>query len=264
MRVGFFDSGLGGLTVLKKVVANFGNHQYFYFGDTLRVPYGSKPIGYLAELLEKTLDFFEDLNIDILISACNTSDSLVKNRIVNVGNRNFRYISIIDNGIRQISANERVLLLATENTVKSGSYRDGLVEKGIGKLTEKSCPLFVPLIEEGFWYGQMAESIVRYYLEDSNSGFDKIILGCTHYPILKKHIIKNITAEIVDPADGIIKELGTSYNLKHSSGLPKINFYITGDVEKFKVLSGRFLRTVYFRGYYFKMDLETKKYYYFR
>ena len=80
----------------------------------------------------------------------------------------------------------------------------------------------------------------------------------------KKHIIKNITAEIVDPADGIIKELGTSYNLKHVSGLPKINFYITGDVEKFKVLSGRFLRTVYFRGYYFKMDLETKKYHYFR
>jgi len=264
--IGIFDSGVGGLSVLSEVLRQLPSEDIIYLADTARIPYGGRPPEEIININTRILDFFLKQNVKMVIMACGTSSAIaypvLKDKYP------FPIVSLIEPGSKTAVSktnNLKIGVIATQGTVRSNAYPKEIVSiNGDIKVFQEPCPLFVPLIEEGFWYGQMAESIVRYYLEDSNSGFDKIILGCTHYPILKKHIIKNITAEIVDPADGIIKELGTSYNLKHSSGLPKINFYITGDVEKFKVLSGRFLRTVYFRGYYFKMDLETKKYYYFR
>ncbi|HOO75699.1 MAG: glutamate racemase [Thermotogae bacterium] len=263
MKIGFFDSGIGGLTVMKKVVGRFGNHSYFYFGDTLRVPYGSKPVDFLVDLLENILDFYEEIGIDILVAACNTTDSLVKNGYVNVENRNFKYISIIDNGVNQISKNENVLILATQNTVNSGAYRNLLIKNKIGKITEQPCPLFVPLIEEGYWYGPMAESIVKNYLYPHNSvKYDKVILGCTHYPILKKHIIKNINSKVIDPTDGVIKELYSKYNLSYQKGTPSVDFYVTGDVDNFKYLSRRFFRKNKINSNYYKTDLFSKRVYY--
>ncbi|BBE30440.1 glutamate racemase [Tepiditoga spiralis] len=262
MKIGFFDSGIGGLTVLKKVIKNYGNNEYYYFGDTLRVPYGSKPQEVLVEILEGIFDFFENLNVDILISACNTTDSLVKMGLVKVENRKFKYVSIIDNGINQIEKGEKVLLLATKNTVNSGSYRNGLIKKGIKQINEKACPLFVPLVEEGYWYGPMADSIVKNYLKDYENKFDKVILGCTHYPILKKHILKRLNATIIDPADGVIKELNTKYLLFSNKKVPKVNFYITGNVEQFKFLSKRFLKKTYYNSSYYKLDLFKNKSYF--
>ena len=203
MKIGFFDSGIGGLTVLKKVVRNFNNHKFYYFGDTLNVPYGSKPEYFLVNMLENIFDFFEKMEVDILISACNTTDSLVKKGITSVEKRSFRYISIIDNGIEQINEKEKVLLLATSNTVKSGSYRELLLNKAkVSKINEKACPLFVPLIEEGYWYGPMADSIINYYLRDCEGQYDKVILGCTHYPylipVIKKILGDNV--KLINPA----------------------------------------------------------------
>ncbi|PWJ87288.1 glutamate racemase [Oceanotoga teriensis] len=257
MRIGFFDSGIGGLTVLKKVVKFFNNHNYFYFGDTLNVPYGSKPENFLIENLEKTFDFFEDLKIDLVISACNTSDSMVKKGLVKLNNRSFDYISIIDSGIKQVKNGEKILLLATENTIKSGSYREGCIKNGVKKIKEVPCPLFVPLIEEGYWYGAMSDSITRYYLQDSENKYDKVILGCTHYPILKNHINKVLNTDIIDPADGVINSLIVDKKIPYIKGKAHIEFFITGNVEKFRILSRRFMKNIRYSANYSKID--TKK-----
>lgn len=257
MKIGFFDSGIGGLTVLKKVVKNFSNHSFYYFGDTLNVPYGSKPEHFLINMLENIFDFFEKIDVDILISACNTTDSLVKKGLVSLEGRSFKYISIIDNGIEQIKMGENVLLLATSNTVKSGSYRELLISKAkVKKVNEKACPLFVPLIEEGHWHGPMADSIINYYLRDCEGQYDKVILGCTHYPILSSHIQKIVKSKIVDPADGIVKTL-LSMKLSYSNGYPEINFYISGSLEKFKYLSKRFLARMRYKPNYNQLVLNS-------
>ncbi|MBM7559627.1 glutamate racemase [Marinitoga litoralis] len=229
MKIGFFDSGIGGLTVLKKVVNTFKGHHYFYFGDTLNVPYGSKPIEKIINILKELFHFYEENGIDIVVAACNTSDSLILRNYIDIRKYNFNYISILENAVSQINERDKVLLLATENTVRTGTYRELLVSKK-ATVNEIACPLFVPLIEEGIWHGPIAESIVNFYLKNQKS-YDKIILGCTHYPILDKHIKKVVKGNIIDPADGIVETLKNYISIKNDN--PKIDFYVSGNINKF-------------------------------
>jgi glutamate racemase len=245
MKIGFFDSGIGGLTVLKKVVNTFKGHQYFYFGDTLNVPYGSKPIEKIIDILKRLFYYYDSIGIDIVIAACNTSDSIILKNYIDMSQYNFKYISILKNAISQINTSENVLLLATENTIKTGTYRELLTSKNV-KISEVACPLFVPLIEEGIWHGPIAESIVNFYLKKQKS-YDKIILGCTHYPILEKHIKKVVKGKIIDPADGIIENL--KYFLPVINSTPKIKFLISGDVNKFKHNSERIMGKLLYSEY---------------
>ncbi|APT76607.1 MULTISPECIES: glutamate racemase [unclassified Marinitoga] len=231
MKIGFFDSGIGGLTVLKKVVGNFGGHQYFYFGDTLNVPYGSKPVNKIISVLEELFEFYDSNNLDIVIAACNTSDSLITRGYMNMNKYNFKYISILKNAVRSIKKNDEVLLLATENTINTGTYRELILSKDVKKLKEIPCPLFVPLIEEGIWHGPIAESIVNFYLKNQKK-FSKILLGCTHYPILEKHIKKAVIGEIIDPADYIVDYVRN--DIPYFNDIPQITFYVSGYINKFK------------------------------
>ncbi|KAF2956535.1 glutamate racemase [Marinitoga sp. 38H-ov] len=229
MKIGFFDSGIGGLTVLKKVVNTFKGHHYFYFGDTLNVPYGSKPIEKIIYILKDLFHFYEENGIDIVVAACNTSDSLILRNYIDINKYSFKYISILKNAVLQINKKEKVLLLATENTVRTGTYRELLISKDVS-VHEIACPLFVPLIEEGIWHGPIAESIVNFYLKNQKS-YDKIILGCTHYPILEKHINKVVNGNIIDPADGIVETLKNQIPVIYEN--PKIDFYVSGNINKF-------------------------------
>ncbi len=104
--------------------------------------------------------------------------------------------------------------------------------------------MFVPLIEEGYWDGQMAESVLRFYLQDSKSKYHKVILGCTHYPILEKQIRKYTNSSIVDPADGVVDFLKNEIKLERIDGKIKVNFLVTGNLEKFKFLSKVFMKDV--------------------
>jgi len=257
MKIGLFDSGIGGLTVLKKVIENFGNHEYFYLADNLNVPYGSKPISFLKENLKNILSFFQTMEIDLLISACNTTDSIFKKSNLDTKNYSFKYVSIIENAIRTIEKDDSILLLATENTITLGAYREALINKKITRLEEKACPLFVPLIEEGYWNGQMAESVLKFYLQDTKSKYQKVILGCTHYPILENQIRKYTKSIIVDPADGIVDFLKSEINLERLDGKIKVNYLVTGNVEKFKFLSKVFMKNLKYRPIFKKIELES-------
>lgn len=256
MKIGFFDSGIGGLTVLKNVMKNFGNHQYFYLADNLNVPYGSKPISFLKENLEKIMYFYNLLHVDVLISACNTTDSIALKNNIALNNYDFVYVSIIKNGIKSIKKEDSVLLLGTENTIKLGVYKNLLFEKGIKKFDELACPLFVPLIEEGYWYGQMADSILRFYLRDFRAKYDKVLLGCTHYPILEEQIGRYTEALTIDPSDGIVDFLNKEIKVEKRVGSLSVNYYITGNIEKFKYLSKLFMKDISYLPNFKKIDLN--------
>lgn len=185
MRIGLFDSGLGGLTVLREFKKNYPKNEYIYFGDNKNLPYGSKTIEELYNLSCNAIDFLISKNVDIIIIACGTVSSNVYEKLKE--KYNIPIYDIISPTITYINNSdfESVGLIATQATVTSNKFK----EKIDKKFYQQACPLLVPFIE-----GDTSidiDRMLREYLNEIKD-FDAIILGCTHYPILEKNI-KNIT-----------------------------------------------------------------------
>lgn len=214
MKVGIFDSGLGGLTVLKEIVHKYPNNKYYYFGDNLNAPYGEKSINQLLQLSNNIINFLIKKEVDIIIVACGTVSSNVFDKI----KTNIPMYNVIEPTIEYLnnSSYPSIGLIATPMTIKSKVFN-----KKINKnLITKSCPKFVPLIEN-------YESVDEYlpvYLNDFKDKIDVLVLGCTHYPIIKKEI-----EEYFDNKVGIInmgKILAEKLNLD-SKGESKIRLYFS-------------------------------------
>ncbi len=208
MKVGVFDSGVGGLTVLKAIRKRFPNLDLIYLGDTARVPYGNRSPETVIRYSLECAGFLMERGIDVLVVACNTAssyaiDELKKSFPVPV-------IGVVEPGVREAVRVSRgkVGVIGTRATVKSGSYQRLLKEAGL-EVIAKACPLFVPLVEEGIVEGDIAESVVRMYLEDFRRlGVDTLILGCTHYPLLKGVISKVLDGvHIVDSSEAVARDL---------------------------------------------------------
>jgi len=190
--IGVFDSGLGGLTVLSAIHEKLPSESLIYFGDTARVPYGSKSKETVVKYSLEILDFLIKQEVKIIVVACNTVSShaleeLKKRSPVPV-------IGVVEPGVNAVSKlapeGEKAAVIATRSTIKSGAYEKALKEKrGDLYLFSKACPLFVPLVEEGFSDKKAAEDIIKEYLSEiDREKIRYVILGCTHYPLLKKHI----------------------------------------------------------------------------
>jgi len=208
LKVGVFDSGVGGLTVLKAIRKRFPNLDLIYLGDTARVPYGNRSPETVIRYSLECAGFLMERGIDVLVVACNTAssyaiDELKKSFPVPV-------IGVVEPGVREAVRVSRgkVGVIGTRATVKSGSYQRLLKEAGL-EVIAKACPLFVPLVEEGIVEGDIAESVVRMYLEDFRRlGVDTLILGCTHYPLLKGVISKVLDGvHIVDSSEAVARDL---------------------------------------------------------
>lgn len=247
LNVGVFDSGIGGLTVLKKLTGEFSTGVNFhYFADTARVPYGSKPIQTLRRYISEIFDFFYRIRVDAIVTACNTSDSVLTQKEKN--QLPVPYFSIIDPTVKAVGTdapkNSTVAVIATSNTVKKSLYLRKLFQyENLVEITQKACPLFVPLVEEGIWEGEIVKAIVKYYLSDINRFEpDYLVLGCTHYPFIRKTIESNLSSKtkIIDPADHIISDLGKW--LEASSASPSsVNYYVSGETSFFQSILQKYL-----------------------
>jgi glutamate racemase len=253
LSIGIFDSGIGGLTVFKSVAENFPELDIYYLGDTARVPYGNKSkdtiIRYSIECSQFLINKFD---IEALIIACNSASSyavdILKNRL------NIPVIGVINPGSKhalQVSKNRKIGVIGTYATINSNSYKKSLLnisEKEI-EIYQKPCPLFVPLIEEGMINSEITRLVIKEYLQDIiDEGIDTLILGCTHYPVLKK-VIKDIYPDItvVDSSEVIIddiKELDINFNengVRHilitdeSSSFHKLKEILVGNVKTEKI-----------------------------
>ena len=245
--IGVFDSGLGGLTVLKALASVVPNADYLYFGDTARLPYGSKSAETVTHYALDAAKLLEKQGAEMLVVACNTATALSLDTITN--GLKIPVVGVIEPGARaaaQASKNKKVVVIGTEATVASHAYQKALRSLGIDG-HEKACPLFVPLVEEGWAEHTVTDQVARIYLDDAFGGqyrdADVLVLGCTHYPLIKP-VLQRLepSVTIVDSAEStaraVAAKLGSS---DQSSGKPGMRFMATDSVEKFRRLGERFL-----------------------
>ncbi|ACO04736.1 MAG TPA: glutamate racemase [Persephonella sp.] len=193
MSIGIFDSGVGGLTVFREIDREFPFADIYYLGDTARVPYGNKSKETIIRYSLECANYLYSFGIDALIVACNTASSYAIEALRE--SFDIPVIGVIKPGVElavKTTKNGRIGVIGTQATIKSGSYRTEIEKKGDFTVYQKPCPLFVPLVEEGLIDHKITELTVKEYLDDIVSkGIDTLILGCTHYPLLKD-VIKKI------------------------------------------------------------------------
>jgi len=197
--IGMFDSGIGGLTVMQKVMQALPNESIVYFGDTARVPYGGKSSETIVRYSIENSIFLLEKNIKILVIACNTAASAAIVKLCTIFN--IPVVGVIEPGAEKavsVTRNARIAVLGTRSTIHSGAYQREIEKRLPGvKVFSIACPLFVPLVEEGMIHQPFARAIVKEHLAPlKHQGVDTIMLGCTHYPILKSLIQEEMGPEI--------------------------------------------------------------------
>lgn len=253
--IGVFDSGFGGLTVLKALLELIPDADYLYFGDTARLPYGSKSVETVARYAVEAAHFLESEGAQLLVIACNTATALALDRITAA--THVPVVGVVEPGAEAAAAatkNKKVVVIGTNATVSSHAYRKALENRQVAA-REKACPLLVPLVEEGWVEHAVTEQVARIYLAEAFAdGFrdaDVLVLGCTHYPLLKPllHRVAPPGVSIVDSAESTahavaahLRELlPDSSEKKENRSRPRLKFFATDSVEKFRGLGERFL-----------------------
>lgn len=257
--IGIFDSGVGGLTVLKEIIKELPEENTVYLGDTARVPYGIRSNEIVTRYSFESAKFLMSKKIKIIVVACNTSSSvslpfLIKKFHVPV-------LGVIEPGARAavaMSKTKKISVIGTETTIKSNSYKNAILAiDSSAEVTGIACPLFVPLVEEGWLNGNIVKLTAKKYLSPlKKSKIDVLILGCTHYPL-----IKDIIADVVNPvrnrisigvkislidsavetAKDVRRILENMKMLRRKHGKPVREFFVTDSPEKFAVTGGNFL-----------------------
>jgi len=248
--IGVFDSGIGGLTVLKEIIKEMPSEGTIYLGDTARVPYGIRsPETVIRYSLENTRFLFSK-DIKFLVVACNTASSVSLDKIKSVVP--IPVIGVIEPGAKaavKATRNKKIGIIGTEATVRSDSYKMLIqaIDKDV-EVTALPCPLFVPLVEEGWTDGEITSLIAEKYLKEiKNKDIDTLVLGCTHYPLLKKVISKVMgeTVSLIDSAVEVAKDVRTileTSGLNRKQGVsPPREFYVTDSPFRFVKVGERFL-----------------------
>lgn len=248
--IGVFDSGLGGLTVVKQLIQFLPNEKVVYFGDTARVPYGTKSpstiIRYSSEIAQMLLSY----RVKMIVVACNTAsslalDSLAKSLAIPV-------MGVIEPGARaavNVSQKGRIGIIATNSTIRSGKYAQEIHRfNRKAKVISQACPLFVPLVEEGWHDHPVTYTVAQEYLSKlKKERIDTLILGCTHYPLLKNviHTVMGPKVNLVDSAEwvahGVREMLRQKGNLRTQLSPARHVFLVSDEPEQFKRLASQFL-----------------------
>ncbi len=251
--IGVFDSGFGGLTVLKALLECIPGADYAYFGDTARLPYGSKSVETVARYAVEAAHYLESQGAQMLVIACNTATALALEQIK--ASAHVPVVGVVEPGADAAASatkNKKIVVIGTEATVSSHAYRRALEARGL-HARGKACPLLVPLVEEGWVDHAVTEQVARIYLAEAFAdGFhdaDTMVLGCTHYPLLQPllHRVAPERVRIVDSAESTARAVAAHFaELLPGGPEPlqsptRLNFFATDSTEKFRRLGRRFL-----------------------
>ena len=253
--IGVFDSGFGGLTVLKALLEVVPAADYAYFGDTARLPYGSKSVETVARYAVEASHYLESHGAQLLVIACNTATALALDRITAAAH--VPVVGVVEPGAEAAASatkNRKIVVVGTEATVTSHAYYKALERRGL-QAREKACPLLVPLVEEGWVDHPVTEQVARIYLAEAFAdGFhdaDTMVLGCTHYPLLKPLLRRVAPAHvrIVDSAESTARAVSLHFKEllpapqpeEERRAMPRLKFFATDSTEKFRRLGQRFL-----------------------
>ncbi len=248
--VGVFDSGLGGLTVVKALMKTLPRENVVYFGDTARVPYGTKSKESIIRFSLENAAVLLRHKVKLIVVACNSSSSYALTALRKAVK--VPVVGVIDPGVRRALAStkkKKVGVIATPATVKSGSYTKTVRRMKAGvKVYSRACPLFVPLVEEGWFHRKVTREVAQEYLKDLKSkGVDTLILGCTHYPLLKGILRKVLgpgvtlvdsAQEVAREVKAVLAEQGLTSTAKRRADY---RFLVSDDPRHFQKLAKRFL-----------------------
>jgi len=261
LPIGIFDSGVGGLTVYRALHEHLPNERFVYLGDTARVPYGTKSLQTVERYAVENAQFLAARGIKLLVVACNTASALALPAIRR--ELNIEVVGVIGPGARAAVATDaeekerRIGVIATESTVQSGAYTAAIKKADPGAVViERACPLFVPLAEEGWADEDVARQVAETYLKDLRLNIDTLVLGCTHYPILKEVIQRAVgeQVELIDSGEATAREVKSLLTEKNLGRAPSDtgalerhlcddldHFYVTDAAERFARVAERFL-----------------------
>ena len=246
--IGVFDSGVGGLTVVREIMRQIPNEKIIYFCDTARVPYGSKSKETITRYSRQIVRFLESQDVKAIVIACNTASAYALSELEK--EVNIPIIGVVKPGAKvaaEATKNGKIGVIATEGTISSGIYSSYIKEiKKDAKVIGKACPLFVPLVEEGLWEDPVTDEIARRYLTEftqQDKDIDTLILGCTHYPLIRSTLSRiageNVT--LVNPAYETareLKELLAEKDLLNDKELGlgdnRYQFYVSDKADKFQ------------------------------
>ncbi|MDR2099935.1 MAG: glutamate racemase [Campylobacteraceae bacterium] len=245
MRVGVFDSGVGGLTVAKSLIEHKLFDEIVYFGDTARVPYGTKDAKTIIKYSLEALEFLKSFDIEMLIVACNTASAHALEELRK--NAPFEVFGVIEPGVlAAINAlhdkNASILILGTKATIASGQYEKLLINNGYQNIASLAPSLFVPLVEEGFFEGDVLQSAMRYYFKDIKQNPNAVILGCTHFPLIADAIRGYFPkSALIHSGDAIVEYLRTKCCLKSNANTTTIKLLASDNVEALKFTASLWL-----------------------
>ncbi|MGB9589889.1 MAG: glutamate racemase, partial [Candidatus Hydrothermia bacterium] len=249
--IGFFDSGLGGLTVVREFVKLAPSEDIMYLGDTARLPYGTKSAEAVIRFSLENLEFLLGKDVKMVVVACSTSASVAmeiireKSPVPAVG--------VVEAGANAVVFTQRTFrkigVIGTTASINKGEYQRLIKEKQSGaQIVARACPLFVPLVEEGMVTGPIPRAIVEYYLHDMRDT-DALVLGCTHYPLLKPLLSEYMGSKttLVDPSEEAARVLKKSLDEKdmnRTRGQGRVRVFLTDFPPGYETLVSRFLGPV--------------------
>lgn len=259
LPIGIFDSGVGGLTVYRALHERLPDERFVYLGDTARVPYGTKSLATIERYATENARFLESHGIKLLVVACNTASALALPAIRDAVS--VEVIGVIDPGARAAVGNtcgKRIGVIGTEATIQSAAYRRSISTLDpAAEVIERACPLFVSLAEEGWAETEVARSVAEHYLSDlRNSDLSALVLGCTHYPILRTVISETVGRDVslIDSGDATANEVQSLLEIRGLSRPREPNedrvrqlgddldhFYVTDAAQRFARVAERIL-----------------------
>jgi glutamate racemase len=257
--IGIFDSGVGGLTVANAIRQLLPNEHLIYFGDTFHLPYGDKSSDSVRYYSSRITDFLLEKKCKIIVIACNTASANAFETVQQHVNNKAIVLNVIDPVVEyvvNINQYKRIGVIGTKGTINSGTYPKKIhaINKNL-KVASMATPLLVPMIEEGFIFDDISNAIIRNYLSKKELGYiESLILGCTHYPIIKNQIAKyyNFSVNVVDSAHIVarkLQELLTGQGLLNNQKKGEQQFYVSDYTDFFNIIAKMF----------FEQDIQLTK-----
>ena len=244
--IGVFDSGIGGLTVVREIIRQIPNERIVYFGDTARLPYGTKSKETIIRYSRQIINFLKNEGVKAIVVACNTASALALETIED--EIELPIIGVVKPGAKtavSVTRNKRIGIIGTEGTINSGLYTKVIQEQDDSiEVIGKACPLFVSLVEEGWLHDAITDQVAARYLEDlKEAQVDTLVLGCTHYPLLRSTVgrVMGPDVNLVNPAYETALELKELLAKKKLANVKEVDspslmyrFYVSDAAEKFK------------------------------
>ena len=234
MKIGVFDSGAGGLSVVKSLLSDNLFEEVIYYGDTARVPYGPKDKNTIIRYSLEAIEFFNNFDIDLLITACNTVSAYALPEMN--AQSNYPVLGVIEPGVMAVensslAKDDSILIIATRATITSKRYEDALAQNGYSNVTAIQTGLFVPLVEEGIFNGEILTATMNHYFSNLKTP-KAIILGCTHFPLIAKSLEGYFDEKpiLIHSGEAIVEYLESRYKLSRRDEETALKIFASDNV----------------------------------